>query len=699
MVQRSAFVKDASLLAACVAACFIPTPLLSVPAALILLVYLPGVFAIRCCRLAEDSSGRHWLGIPMSLVVMGLVLSIVWRWSNDRSVLLATVIAVNGVLLIAAHLLTHTPQRPLSMFDNNLQRGLFIALILWVGLCVFLCYHLPPYFGIIHPIGDYVKHHAICLSLDRSPLPLHNMFFATQSEKPCYYYEQFYLFPATLRILADRTASIATVFGLMAGVVASTFVAMVYLIARHMFGSVRNALLAAVCVSIVGGWDIIPSIIYWVVIGKLTVVLDVWCPVAWRIHNLSNNYYWCPQHNAAVLMFLWSCHLLQINKNRRWWIILAPLVATSIFGTSVHQAMTVFVAAGIFVLIEWRRLPAQGGITKAQFLSAVALIGVFGLVLMMPRLLQYQEMNARYDGGLTMRWERFPLAVFGRLLPPGPLANWLDAPWLLPLDFGLGALAVVLISRSAWRGLWRDDGTRLLFIAGVLGLLTMWLIRSDVNRYDYGFRLASTFTMIAAALCAGFLLQPENMRCWARPIHRPLLCLGILLGLPIGLYEAPLMAVRAMILPRAEQADAGACRFIRQQTPCDAVVQRLPVKSAELVQLTGRRTGVCLPSDSHVNIFRPPDADPLEQGYADITKAFDQTPSQDAHAMLQRWGVTYVLIGSVEFRECETWPQFDDDTWFKKVYDDGKARVYHLVESNPPAVKSSLDTNTLRDQR
>jgi len=690
MVHLRAIAKDTSLLAMCIAATFVPIPLLSVPAALILLVYLPGVYALRCCRLAAGSSGQRWLAIPMSLIVMGLVLSVVWQWSNEKSVLLTTVIAVNGVLLIAAHLLTHTHQRPASMFDSRLQRLSFFALVCWVGLCVFFSYHMPPCFGIIHSVGDYVKHHAICMSLDRSALPLRNMFFATEGETPCYYYEQFYLFPATLRILADRMVSIATVFGLMAGIVASTFVAMVYLIARHVFGSARNAFVSAVCVSIVGGWDIIPSIIDWIARGQLTVVLDAWCPVAWRIHNLSNNFFWCPQHNAAALMFLLSCHLLQINHSRRWWIFIAPLIATSIFGTSVHHAITAFAAAGLFVLIEWCRTPARTKATKMQFMMAITVICVVGLALMMPRLLQYQEMNTRYDGGLTMRWERFPLALFGRLLPPGPLANWLDALWLLPLDFGLGALAVLLISRSAWRRLWQDDGIRLLIIAGVIGLITVWVIRSDVNRYDYSFRLACTFTMVVTALCAGFLLQPDHVRGWARPIRRKVLFLGILLGLPVGLYEAPLMAVRAIILPHAEQADQSACRFIREQTPRDAVVQRLPSKSSYLVQLTDRRAGACIPSDSHVNIFRPPNTDLSEQAYTDIEKAFGRASSRNAYAILRKWGVNYVLIGSSESREYDTWPQFDDDTLFKKVYDDGKARVYHLVEfTEPPSISSS----------
>lgn len=672
--------QDALPLLACVVVCFLPIPLLAVPAGLALLVYLPGLYALRCCRLTATPAGRHWLAIPMSLVVMGLTLGWAWKWSNDRYVLLAVIAAVNGTLLIAARRFGRDQGPAPAIFDSPVQRCLFAGLILWVGLCVFFCNFLPTPLGVHHPVGDYVKHHAVCLSLDRAGLPLQNVFFVTHADAPCYYYEGFYLFSATLRILTDRAIPIAATFGAMAGIVASTFVAMVFLIARRLHGSARCALFAAVCASIVGGWDSIPCFLDWIAHGHKVMVLDVWCPIPWRIHNLHNNFFWCPQHNAAALIFLLCCHLLQIEKGRRWWVILAPLAATAIFGTSVHHAITAFVAAAVFVTLELRHRAVRAGTPDTRYIKGIAAIWLTGLVLMIPRALQYAEMNARYEGGLTVRWDRFPLAFLGRVVPPGPLANLLDAPWLLVLDFGLGAITVVLISRCAWQRLWRDDGTRLLLIAGAIGLLTMWTIRSDVNRYDYGFRLASTFTMVCTALGAGFLLEPDMLRGWARRIRLPVLAIGILPGLPVGLYEAPVMAIRATFQPRAERADRSAFRFLRENTPHDAVVQRLPSATSELVQMTDRLAGVCNPSDSHVNIFRPPPPNPLREAHEEMESAFRTASGRSAYETMRKWGVTHLLVGSAERLKQDAWPQFENNAWFVEVYDDGHARVYRLAE-------------------
>ena len=690
MAYAQAIAKNVLLLAVCAAACFVPTPLLSVPAGLVLLLFLPGVYVLHCCQPADAAPGRNWLAIPTSLIVMGLALSWVWQWSNDKNVLLVTIIAVNGILLFAATLFTRERSRPQPMFDSSAQQWLLSALVLWFGVGVFLCYWLPSLRGVIHPVGDYVKHHAICLSLDRSPLPLHNMFFAVQADIPCYYYEQFYLFPATLRILAERTISIPFAFGLIAGIVASTFIAMVYLIGRHVLGAAKGALLASACAGFVGGWDAIPTVIAALSGKGMTVVLDAWCPVAWRIHNLSNNFFWSPQHIAAALMFLLCCHLLQIGNGRRWWIVMAPLAATSIFGTAVYHAITTFCAAAIFVLLEWHRTPAATGTTRTRLLSSVALIGLAGIVLMAPRALHYMEMNARYEGGLTLQWDRFPLAFLGRTVQPGPLANWLDAPWVLLVDFGLGALACLLIARQAWSRLWQNDGTRLLLIAGIIGLVSMWVVRSNVNRFDYSFRLASTFTMVIAALCVGFLLQPDMLRNWARPIRRPVLILGIVLGLPVGLYEAPLMAVRTLIRAHPEQVDNQALRFVREHTPPDAVVQRLPSAMAKSVQLTDRRAGAAELSNSHVNVFRPPDSRRSQKAYLGIREAFETASGQAAYETLRAWNVTHVLVGFAELKKYDSFPQFDD-TRFEKVYDDDKARVYRLVGPSVSASMPSAD--------
>jgi len=684
MAHDRTMAKNFLMLAVCATACFVPTSLFSVPAGLALLLFLPGVYALRCCRPVDTTPGRYWLAIPMSLIVMGLALSWVWQWSNDRSVLLLTVLIVNAGLILARRLRAEHHEPPAAMFDTRRQRWFFSVLLIWIGACVSLCYWLPPWRSVVHPVGDYVKHHAICWSLDHAPLPLQNIFFAAVSDKPCYYYDQFYFLPAAIRILAGRTVSIPFVFGLIAGIVAITFVAMVYLIASDLIGSRRGALLAACCASIVGGWDIVPSVVKWIAYGRVFIVLDAWCPVTWRIHNIMDNFFWCPQHEAAVMLILFCCRLLQINVRSRWWLLMAPLAALSVFGTSVYHAMIIFPAATAYAMIELYRAWTTHRDTRKQLLGAILFIGVISAVAMLPRALHYREMNARYDGGLTLQWERFPLALFGRLLPPGPWANWLDAPWMLMVDVGLGALACVMISRQAWSRLWQNDGTRLLLITAGIGLVTMWLIRSSVNPLDYGFRHASRAVLIVGALCAGMLLQPHMLRPWARRCRQPALIIGILLGLPVGLYQSPMMAMRSLIESRRGLTEIGATRYIRQKTQLDAVVQCEPEQGAYFVQLTDRRSAVADPDDSHVNVFRPADIAPVHEAYRDVEEAFRTLSNHVAYEKLRKWGVTHVLIGHHEQKRFGSMPQFDNAAWFEKVYDDQRARVYRLRAHKTP---------------
>jgi hypothetical protein len=658
-----------------------------------LLVVLPGTYALRLFQPACKTAGRKWLAIPMSLIIMGLALSYLWQWSNDRSTVLLTVLIINAALILVTHLRPDSHGPPAPMFDTRRQRWFFTALLVWIGACVTLCYWLPAWRSVEHPVGDYVKHHAVCWSLDRSPLPLQNVFFAAASDQPCYYYDQLYFIPAAIRILAGHTVSIPFVFGLVAGIVAITFIAMVYLLANDVIGSRHGALLATCCASIVGGWDIIPCVVKWIDIGRVFIVLDAWCPIAWRIHNIMDNFFWCPQHEAALMMFLFCCRLLQINARSRWWLLVAPLAAVSIWGTSVYHAMITFPAAALYAMFEGYRAMATDRAALKRLLGAILLIGVAGAMAMIPRALQYHEMNARYDGGLTLQWERFPLALFGRLLPPGPWANWLDAPWMLLIDVGLGVLACLMISRQAWSRLWRNNGTRLLLITGSIGLVTMWLIRSSVNPFDYGFRHASRTVLIVGALCAGLLLQPHLLRSWARRCRWPVLMAGILIGLPVGLYQSPLMATRSLIESRRGLAEAGATRYIRQHTSTDAVVQTEPKKGAPFVQLTDRRSAAVDPEDSHVNIFRPPDMTPVLEAYRDVQEDCQVESSRVAYEKLHKWGTTHLLIGHREQELFGLMPQFNDAKWFEKVYDDQQVRVYRLRDHKEPQSGAASRSN------
>ncbi len=679
MDHRRWHIGEIVCLAAAAAACLWPLPWLAVPGALLLLLWLPGLSMVRLLRL-PTMPGRAWVGLALSFAMMPVGLHWLWQISNARWLLLAVLVGVNLALQFAAVRWGGVHQPVTALIRETRQRWLLAGMVLWASGTALLGYWVPMAGGRIlsNPSGDYIKHHAVVWSLVNHPLPLQSIFYAGEPTTPYYYYEQFYLIPATFRILGGSGLSIALAFGLAAAIGTAIFILLVFLIARTVLGSNPPALLAVACVSVVGGWDAVPAAARWALSGAPVVVLDSWCPVAWRIHNLLDNFFWCPQHVAAAGVLLLCAYLLQQAPHARWWLVIAPLSAAAVFGESVYHAIIFFPAAAIFALLELRKTQRDPRGHGTQLGGALSLIAVVALVLMWSRIGEYREMAARFQGGLTLHWDRFELALLGRLLPPGPLANLLDAPWMALIDFGLGGLACVLIAGGAWRRMWADAGLRLLILAGGLGVACMWVVRSDVNPYDYGFRLASIPAMVVTAIAAGFLLIPEMTRPSVRRWRRAILVAGVLLGSPIGWYEAPGLALRTLVESKPEAAEAGALSFVREQLPLDAVVQADPGR-VRLPQLFDRRMGVVGPDDAHVNVLSPRNKVRMLDAARQVRAAFAAPDARKAHDLLARWSIQYILVGPAERERYRGPGPFADRAWFRKLFDDGRAAVYELT--------------------
>lgn len=674
-----------ALLVAGGAATLVPTPWIAFPAAFVLVVWLPGKLLVRAHRGLGDGRGRHWLGPAAAVVLMPVALSWVWRFTNVRLAVLGAVMAVNVVLWLLA-LRAGSVARPAPLWDSRRARVLFGLLLAFVGVCVFCTVWLPgagQRFGVV-AAGDYAKHHAVLWSLERFPLPLHSVFYAGEPDTPYYYYQYHHHLPAALRTLAGNQVSIGGAFGLTCALVAVVFIAAVAVLAREtsFLGTDNRALLAAACVSVVGGWDVVPALLRLVSGQRPGIVLDAWCPIPWRLHNLATQFQWCPQHVVATLAVVLAAVGLRRCPSARAWLVLAPLLAAAVFGSSVYLAMTVFAAAGVYV--AHRMWSARRASTVDRRLpGAVLVIVVLGLLLMARQAWEYRAAGARIGGGLTLEWPRFDFAVLGRLAAPGPLANLLDAPGLLLVDLGLPFVAFFLLAGAAWRNLWRDEGLRLLLLAGLVGTGAFLVARSSHSPFDYSFRIAVMPLQVLGAICAAALLVPDNLRTGVRRWRRPVLAVGILLGLPAGLYETPLMAVRSLLLPNPQAPEVGALHFLRTQTPPDAVVQRGPQDALTLPELTDRQLGVADPDDSHVRVFYPHDIDRMRRVYADVGRAFESAASPDAWSLLRAASVDYVLLGTQERARYPALHQFDDPAWFELVYADAQARVYRLRSPAP----------------
>lgn len=664
------------------AACFAPTCWISLPAAAILVLWLPGRSLLYLLPGLESLRGSRWVVIAASVALMPVALSWLWHLANARWAVVASVCVLNLVLAVAGWkgFLAEGAAPPAA---SGRHRLLVAAMTVWTSGCVFLSFWLPGQVGnvTITRAHDYIKHHAVMLSLERHPLPLHSCFYQAEADTPYYYYEYYYLLPAALRTMTGNSVSIPFAFGLTSGLLAAVLIHLTFLLARAVSGGEKCAVLAAAFVSLVGGFDIVPILIKAATGASMVVTLDAWCPVAWRVHNFTTQYFWCPQHVFAVVGLTLAVIWLRLSPRSRWWLLMAPLLSASIFGGSAHLAMVIFPAAVLYVVLYlWRGVRAERR-RPGRVLAGVLVIGIFGLALMGWQAWGYNQMSGRYAGGLTASWERFPFALFGRLLPPGPLANYADAPWLLMVELGLPALACLLVSGAFWRRLWADPATKLLILVAISGGLLMFTFRSDVNAIDYGFRIAPMAAAPLLTVVAGAVLNADLLRPRVRRMAGKLAVIGVLLGLPVGLYETPMAAVRTLWESRRLMPESTAIDFVRTATPIDVVAQGDPESRLDLAALTDRQMGVSKPDSPHVVVFSPKDPARMRQAYSDVIRAFSTSSSTEAQAKLSRWGIQYVFIGIAERERFGAMPQFDDRSLFELMYNSDGAAVYRLVTS------------------
>ncbi|MGQ9650932.1 MAG: hypothetical protein ACUVXJ_12545 [Phycisphaerae bacterium] len=664
------------------AACLVPTPWLSLPAAAILLLWLPGRSLLHLLPGLESLRDSKWVTVATSTALMPVLLSWFWHLTNARWAIVAIVCALNLVLATAGRksiLAEEAPRAPLS----RRHRLLLSAMTIWTSACVFLSFWLPSHVGnvTITRAHDYIKHHAVMLSLERHPLPLHSCFYKAEADTPYYYYEYYYLLPAALRTMTGNRVSIPLAFGLTSALLSVILIHLTFLLANSITKNESCGVLAAAFVSVAGGFDIVPVLIRSMTGGSMVVTLDAWSPVAWRVHNFTTQYFWCPQHVFAVVGLTLTAVWLRLSPRSTWWLLMAPLLSASIFGGSAHLAMVIFPAAAVYAVLFLWRIAREDHTNLRRVLAGIVAIGALTLALTVWQAWGYKQMSGRYPGGLTTHWDRFPFAVFGRLLPAGPLANYADAPWLIIVELGLPAIACLLVSGTFWRVLWTDPAARLLILVGLSGAVLMFTFRSDVNAIDYGFRIAPMAAAPLLAIMAGALLNADLLRPRLRRVGVGVVIIGVLLGLPVGLYEAPLNALRTIWESRRLMPESEPIAFVRAATPFDAVIQGDPESRLDLAALTDRQIGVSKPDSPHVVVFSPKDPARMRRAYADVMRAFSTPSSREAHAKLETWGIRYVFVGLAERKRFGAMSQFNDQLWFEPMYNGDGVAVYRLVDS------------------
>jgi hypothetical protein len=685
-------------------------PVIAAPAAWLLTVLLPGRVLLAICGLDRDldRTGRLLLGSAMALAIMPVLINPVWHWTNARWPLLAVLGALNlaGIAIcwrrqLRGAIASAAESMP-KLIPNRRTWWLAAAIVALVLVAT-----IGPYWPgsstrgpVPSNIHDYVKHHAVLFSMERQPLPLGNPFFADEAAGPVYYYHFFYLIPATVRAIAGGP-SIELAFGVHSALVALATIGLFYLLAWRIHGP-GAATLAATLASFVGGLDVLAVL----VLRMRVITLDAWADHVVRIHAFINQMMWSPQNVLGVTAVLLGVYVWSARAWWRGWLGLGPLLIAALVGTSVWVAIPSLLGLVIFGISEAVRVRGDR-LARWPRLRGLLVVAALALMITLPTLRNYLEMSQRHGKGLTVLWPHQWHALLGRFVPPGPLANLLDLPWVLAIELGPLLMLPILLSGERWRQSLRDPGLRWLAISALVAVAGYVTVRSHFQYNDFGQK-----TMLVA-MSAGVLLaagaasseaaraRPWNPLGWQfdglraallrRPVQIAIGCI-LFLGLPVALFEVPVTAARRFVDPAGRMsavtpsraathfAEAGSYQFLREELPPDAIIQPFwGTSRVDLMQLSRRQLGV-MELETDTMVFHPRRHTQHTLALIAVRQAFGPgTDGPTARALLAEHHITHVFVGIEERQRFGELPQFQDPQSFTEVYADPVVTVYALT--------------------
>lgn len=684
---------------------------LIVPAALVLLAWLPGRLALSALSIAGgcDRVGRMIVSVAWSLALAPVFLNPLWHWTNDGPRLLLASAAILAASAIAVYVVQRRApaalDEPVPFAARKRTRILLVLIVVVLVIGTIGSYWPDEVSGYPVPavIHDYIKHHAVLFSMEQKPLPLGNPFFARGAAQPTVYYHYFYLLPATLRAATGNQLSIALAFGLASCLVALALTGAAYLLAQRWCGGEAPATLVALLCGTIGGFDALALLMQ----GKLAVTLDAWADTPLRIHNLLTQFIWTPQNMLGLLIALLGAALLRTRGWWRGWLVAGPLLCHALLGSSIWISTAVLPGIVLLVVVElWQRLRSRQPF--GRLFAGAALTALLMLLAALPLLRDYAEVSRRHGKGLTTVWEGHSWnSVLGWLAPAGPLANALDYPWVLLVEFGPLLIVPLLMPKASWRHAWQNPALRFFMLTSGLVLAVFPVVRSHFTYNDFGHRIIM-IPMLTGALLAGFAISPHARRPrWFNPVgwtmapHTSgptaawrgwLLAACIVLGSPGSWWQTPAGALRrfAAYLPalrplgtpstQAAFADRGALRFLRHGIPPAAVVQaHVGPERLELAQLVNRQIGV-MPLEQDTHVFQGPTPDAQLEALREFERqaGSDSGDSSALQMALHRLRVTHVLVGQIERERWRRLDRFHDEARFEKLFESSDAVVFRV---------------------
>ncbi len=692
----------------------IPLPILSYPAALMLVIFLPGTQIVRWLGLY--ASWREARTVILSVATGLLVSPIVVYWASlvfgfSRLVSLAALVLFILGMAWLNNLKPVDGPSPSKLFDTRRQRILFGVLLLVLTAGIIVPYIRGYTSAGVYPVemADWFKHYGVSWAIRHTGVPPVDIFFyGDPSRQRLSYYYFFHLTVATLDVLHGGESSIYLSFVLLTLAGSVSFVLIFYLMARQVLGKTSAAMWSLLFVTIVGGLDVIPMIHRRIEAFKqaspdkpltasafrLVDHIDSWAPAPYlRLNSLYVTYLWVPQHVAGLLALFLGLYFFREASHRVRLATVAPLILLAMLGHSTWIALVGFVCLALYALFDiGKQWYGDHRHDAARVLGAYALVALGFLVISAPFLRELISSSAPKSGivfeiPLTGKWQ--VLSPFKTYFPGSPWARLLDLPIHYLVE--LGALLLCGLG-----GLWlfrakrRNEPLFPFFILTIIiGFLAISFLASGRAWVSMGFTLNNDLGMrtimpaqATLALFAGYFLDNLSrirLSTWPKVLMRAVVGVTIVLGaLAFGWELYAMGVVKYLKPPRIDAATYHAFQAMQSITEPLSVVKHHTHDNASSYQLMfGERSPGFFTVEAAV--FHP---DLREVAYAFGLSRFaylNRLPAW-SYQMFREMHADYVYVGAID-RDEELYPEkFENPTYYHKVYQEEDIAIYEVKD-------------------
>ncbi len=630
-------IRDVTFLGGACLVALAPVPWARIAAGVALTLFFPGYSLLRCLRTPTRPAslmdllhcGAASLGIcPLALRLAGLVVPF-----DRRNVIL--VLALLPTLLLVFGAYRPRPGPPARWRNPGLLFTLLAVLTLAL-LVPTLAISPAPGGGETRVKGwDLNNHLAIAETIAARGLPPVDPFL--QSDSPFYYHTFFHILLGAVLIIAGPGVHAYFCIALVTLILAAVFLGTLFRVTAELTGNSRAALFALPLVSLVGGFDPIPTAGLALWRGEsgswTSIFLRHWNVDGWvsnrgiLVPTFFAEYYWVPHAIAALVVFLLALLFLRKTETGLGAIGVAGACLASMAGYNGYVALGGALTIALLRGVDLVRFALFRSAFGRHVLFRSALAGGAAVLLGWPVLTLYVGERGDVD---KFRWAS-----------PGSLL-----PLQLLLEFGPALLLGAAGMERARRHPSLRPGTLPFLLMILVSLPLLCCLASTGENNDLAMRI-SMLTWIGLAVFCGIALDRlfPAAPAGGHRLRVSRAAAALLLGggfLSVAWFAAG-ASLSKPVLP-ADEVAAG--RWVRTHVPPGLRVQGSPLReSPELVYLGGHPAVLSDTWAGHLFYSNPADfAHRMEA----LTQAFTSPDPAVSCGILRSFPVAALVVGPPE---------------------------------------------------